>query len=372
MTSVQIHVKNIARIEYLLRFLETENTEFSENMITFKPKQVTKKLLTALPDRARDVIEKRYGLGKDGETYTLEAIGQTYGITRERVRQIENYALSVIRKSDVYTEYQSVFDELKAAIENLGGGVIPEDILLEELAIDTSVRNDLYFLLVLGDPFYRSKESTAYAHRWYTEKKIAEMVEKGLRNVYQSLNRDELVTEEVILERFRNELIGIADKYEETVLKRWLMISKEVSRNPLGEWGQASSPNVRVKGIRDYAYLVVKRQGSPMHFREVAQAIEELFEKKAHTATTHNELIKDERFVLVGRGLYALTEWGYSAGVVKDVLRDVIEKYGPLSREEIIDKVRKERYVKDNTIIVNLQDLNLFKRLSNGTYVLAE
>lgn len=341
-------------------------------MITFKPKQVTKKLLEALPDRARDVLEKRYGLGKDGETYTLEAIGQTYGITRERVRQIENYGIQSIQKSDVYKEYQGVFEELQGIITTLGGGVVPEHVLLEEISNDPSTRNDIYFLLTLGSPFFRSKENSAYRHRWYTERKIADMVEKALKNIYQTLDRDELITEEETLNRFRNELIGIADKHDETVLKRWLQISKEISRNPLGEWGHATSPNVRVKGIRDYAYLVVKRHGSPMHFREVAEAIQELFERKAHTATTHNELIKDDRFVLVGRGLYALTEWGYSAGVVKDVLRDILEKHGPLSREEIIDKVRKERYVKDNTIVVNLQDNNIFKRLNNGTYMLVE
>lgn len=341
-------------------------------MISFKPKQVTKKLLTALPDRARDVLEKRYGLGKDNETYTLEAIGQTYGITRERVRQIENYGIQTIQKSDVYAEFLPVFEELHNIIMTIGGGVVPEHILLDEITTDPATRNDVFFLLVLGSPFYRSKENASYAHRWFTEKKVAEMVEKALRSVHQSLNRDELITEEEVLNRFRNELIGIADKHDEQVLKRWLQISKEISANPLGEWGHAASPNVKVKGIRDYAYLVVKRHGSPMHFREVAEAIQELFQKKAHTATTHNELIKDERFVLVGRGLYALSEWGYSAGVVKDVLRDILEKHGPLSREEIIDRVRKERYVKDNTIVVNLQDANLFKRLSNGTYVAVE
>lgn len=341
-------------------------------MITFKPKQATTKLLAVLPDRARDVLEKRYGLAKDADTYTLEAIGQTYGITRERVRQIENYGIQSIQKSDIYKEFEPMFAELREAIQALGGGVIPEHVLLSEIAADPATRNDIYFLLVLGDPFYRSKENTAYAHRWYTEKKIADIVEKGLKSVYQSLKRDELISEAEVLERFKNELIDIADQHDEVVLKRWLQISKEIASNPLGEWGHASSPNVKVKGIRDYAYLVVKRHGSPMHFREVAEAIQELFDRKAHTATTHNELIKDERFVLVGRGLYALTEWGYSAGVVKDVLRDILEKHGPLSREEIIDKVRKERYVKDNTIVVNLQDVNLFKRLSNGTYVAVE
>ncbi len=337
-------------------------------MISFKPKQVTKKLLTNLPTRARDVLEKRYGLSADGEKHTLEAIGQAYGITRERVRQIENHGIMAIQKSDAYNEFEPIFTELQRLIAELGGGVIAEDILLEEITNDQMLRNHIYFLLVVGAPFYRAKESNGYSHRWYTEKKVAETVEQALKNLAKSINRDELISEEEILNRFRNELIDIADAHDEQVLKRWLMISREIARNPLGEWGDATSPNVRVKGIRDYAYLVVKRHGSPMHFREVAEAIEALFHKKAHTATTHNELIKDERFVLVGRGLYALTEWGYSAGVVKDVLQDILRKHGPLSREEIIDKVRKERYVKDNTIIVNLQDHNLFKRLPNGTY----
>lgn len=341
-------------------------------MITFKPKQVTKKLLGMLPDRARDVLEKRYGLGKETDAYTLESIGQTYGITRERVRQIENYGITSIQKSDTYAEFEAAFAELQQVIRELGGGVIAEQVLLEELAEDQSLRNHIYFMLVVGTPFYRSKESNSYAHRWFTEKRIAENVEKALRSVYESLSQDELVSEDEILNRFRDHLIELADKHDEQVLKRWLLMSKEIARNPLGEWGHAQSPNVRVKGIRDYAYLVVKRHGSPMHFREVAGAIEQLFERKAHTATTHNELIKDGRFVLVGRGLYALTEWGYSAGVVKDVLRDILAKNGPLSREEIIDKVRKERYVKDNTIIVNLQDGNVFKRLSNGLYTLSE
>lgn len=340
-------------------------------MITFKPKQITKKLLSTLPERARDVLTKRYGLGTDAEAFTLESIGQAYGITRERVRQIEGYAIGSIQKSDSYGEFKPIFDELYTLIASLGGGIIAEDHLLDLLSSDQSTRNHIYFLLVVGDPFYRSKENNSYLHRWFTEKKIADTVEKALRNIHQSLDRDELITEEEILARFRDELIEIAEKHDDEILKRWLLISKDISRNPLGEWGHSSSPNVKVKGIRDYAYLVVKRHGSPMHFREVAKAIEELFGRKAHIATTHNELIKDKRFVLVGRGLYALSEWGYSAGVVKDVLRDILEKYGPLTREEIIAKVRKERYVKDNTIVVNLQDSNLFKKLSSGAYTLA-
>lgn len=341
-------------------------------MISFKPKQISKSLLGVLPERARDVLTKRYGLGPNGETSTLESIGQAYGITRERVRQIENYGIQSIQKSEEYKKHYDLFIEMQSLIDQLGGGVIAEHVFLDELTNDPIIRNHLYFLLVVGDPFYRGKENPVYTHRWFTERKVADTVEKALKQVYSSLQSDELVSEQEILNRFRNELVDLADKYDEQVLKRWLMMSKQIGKNPLGDWGPADSPNIKVKGIRDYAYLAVKRHGSPMHFREVAEAIDHLFKHKAHVATTHNELIKDNRFVLVGRGLYALTEWGYTAGVVKDVLREILAKSGPLTKEELIDKVRKERYVKDNTIIVNLQDANLFKRLSNGAYTLAE
>lgn len=341
-------------------------------MISYQPKQVTTKLLTVLSPRARDVLLKRYGLDKSGQIKTLESIGRVYGITRERVRQIENYGLATIQKSPLYEEHRFAFDEVQAALEELGAGLVPEEIILDTLAVNSADRNHVYFLLHVGDSFYRKKENPAYAHRWYTEKKVAETVEAALRSVRRSLDREALLSETELLERFSLELKDLKCQYDAAVLKRWLALSKEIASNPLGEWGHSDSPNVRVKGVRDYAYLVVKRHGSPMHFREVAAAIEELFGRKAHTATTHNELIKDSRFVLVGRGLYALTEWGYSAGVVKDVLRDILEKHGPLTRDEIIDRVRKERYVKDSTIIVNLQDSNLFRRFGNGTYMVLD
>ena len=145
-----------------------------------------------------------------------------------------------------------------------------------------------------------------------------------------------------------------------------------MSKYPLGEWGKSDSQNVKTKGIRDYAYLAMRKHGSPIHFRDIAKLIEKLFNKKAHIATTHNELIKDKRFVLVGRGLYALTEWGYASGVVREVIKKMIEKHGPLTKEEIIQRVMKERYVKENTILVNLQNSKFFKKDKDGKYSLGE
>lgn len=340
--------------------------------VTFKPKQITKALLAVLPKRAKDVVERRHGLGADGTVHTLEAIGQTYGITRERVRQIENHAVQTIRKSDVYGEYRDVFNELVTMIDDLGSIVAEED-LLSVVAPDETSRNHIHFLLVIGDPFYREKENDRFTHRWYTKKEIKDSVEKALEKMHGSFADDDLISEEEVISRFQSELVHLDKRYQsEDTARRWLSLSKVIAPNPLGEWGSASSPNVRAKGIRDFAYLAVKRHGSPMHFGEVADSIQKLFNRKAHVATCHNELIKDPRFVLVGRGLYALTEWGYTAGVVKDVLRDILEKNGPLTKQEIIDRVRRERYVKDNTIVVNLQDNAFFKRNTDGTYSLVD
>lgn len=339
--------------------------------ITIKPKIVTKRLLGVLSDRAKDVVVARFGLGSDSEKKTLEAIGQKYGITRERVRQIENYALVTIRKSDVYAKEEATFTELSKVIEGLGG-IVSEEDFLDHLAKDASTQNHYHFLLVVGEMFTYERENADFAHRWHIDSRHARTVEDALKDLYQNLSDDDLIPESDFISHFLEHLQDVAEEYRnDEIARRWLGISKRVGRNALGEWGHAASPNVRAKRMRDYAFLVIRRHGSPMHFTEVAEAITKLFNRKAHQATCHNELIKDNRFVLVGRGLYALKEWGHASGVVRDVIAEVLRKHGPLTREEIIDKVLRERYVKENTIVVNLQNNDAFKRDKKGRYSLA-
>ncbi len=336
--------------------------------ITFKPKQSTKNLLSVLPDRARDVIVSRYGLGKSTDKMTLDAIGKIYGITRERVRQIENYAIANIRKSDAYKSEKTVFSELENLIHSLGGIVVEEDFL-GSLSKDKSLQNHINFLLVIGDSFKKKKEDEDFKHRWHVNEALAKQVEESLRKLYTGLNDKDLLPESEMVNKFLEHLEGVSEKYKnQEIVRRWLSLSKSVDKNAIGEWGMASSPNIRTKGMRDYAFLVIRKHGSPIHFKEVAKQISTIFKKKAHVATTHNELIKDPRFVLVGRGLYALAEWGYMSGVVKDVIAKVLDKHGPLTKEEIVDKVLKERYVKENTIMVNLQNQKYFRRDKEGRY----
>ena len=199
---------------------------------------------------------------------------------------------------------------------------------------------------------------------------MSDNVHKQLKSLANELTKDDLIPESKMIETLAKAVVDIADEYRnEEIIKRWLGISKLIGRNSLGEWGIADSANINARGIRDYAYLVIRRHGSPLHCREVAKASADVFERNAHVATCHNELIKDPRFVLVGRGLYALKEWGYEGGVVKDVIQNLLKKHGPLSKADIIKKVLNERYVKENTIVVNLQDSRLFSKDDKGLYI---
>jgi len=338
-------------------------------IITFDPKQINKRFLVELPDRSQDIIIHRYGLGKDAKKNTLDAIGKKYGVTRERVRQIENHSLKSIKKSDFFnsSETMVVFDELKNKIKALGE-VVVENELLEALSKDKQAQNNFLLILILGDSFIKEKEDSEFKSRWFVDKKLSKDVLSILKNLHKEFNEKNLVPEDdVIASVYRNNKLKPKNKED---IKRWLSLSKVIDKNPFSEWGLSKSPDVRVKGIRSHAYLVVRQNGSPIHFKEVAKMIQKHFGKKVHVATCHNELIKDKRFILVGRGLYALSEWGYTEGIVKDVIKGILKKEGPLTKEEIIDKVLKERYVKGNTVAVNLQNSNLFKKNKNGTYFL--
>lgn len=343
-------------------------------ILTYKPEDVSKRLLGVLPERSQEVLNKRLGLIKGSQSQTLEAIGKKHGITRERVRQIENFALNSIRKSREYEEESPAFIELRRAMQQSGGVVEESDFLGSMTANekDSIAQNHLLLLLTLGEDFSKYKEDKDFRHRWTVDKQIAEQIHSSLHKLHDDLSVKNLISEEEITDILLREAADVAEEYRnKETAKNWLKLSKVVGKNPLNDWGLTQSPNINVRGIRDYAYLVLRKNGKPMHFTEVAKRITEDFGKKAHTATCHNELIKDPRFVLVGRGLYGLTEWGYSNGVVREVIRGLLQKNGPLDKEAIIEQVLKERFVKENTVLVNLQNSEHFKKTSDGKFTLS-
>lgn len=329
-----------------------------------------KLMLKELSGRARDVVERRFGIGSRSKRQTLESIGESYKITRERVRQIEAAAISKMRSSSAFASTDPIFAEIESEFA-LREKIWREDEALGHFVSTEAGKNYVYFFLSLGGPFERLGADYDFYHRWTSDAVLAGETEKTLKSFCKNLGDDPLQKEEIAQKFGAHAESVLGKKLGDTAVFAWLGVSKNINSNHFGEWGLTSSRLVRPSGMRDFAYLVLKKHGSPLHFREVASSIEKLTDKRAHVQTVHNELIKDDRFVLVGRGLYALSSWGYQPGTVKDIIKAVLAKSGPVSKEDLVRLVKQERHVKDNTILINLQSKAHFKKLSDGRFHLA-
>lgn len=335
--------------------------------------EATKIVLKGLSSRRmKDVLEKRYGL-KGGKRKTLEAIGKEYKITRERVRQIETEALKQVTKSEVLGSIGPVFEAMAGHIRS-HGNVMAENHLCQNLPSSGTFPH-VVFLLNVGKSFVNLAESDEFYHRWAIDKDSAGEAEKGIKLALQALKEKGTPVSQSELYALVSENVRSirGESISENVIEAYLASSKLVKKNPYGEYGLISWPTISPRGVKDKAYLVLTKSGSPMHFREVAQAINKMnwAKKKAHPQTVHNELIKDPRFVLVGRGLYALKSWGYEAGTVRDILVSVLKKAGkPLRKTEVIEQVLEKRFVKPPTVMLNLQDKSLFKKVDGDYYTL--
>lgn len=320
-------------------------------------------------EREREIISRRFGLYDRRET--LEQIGELLGITRERVRQLEK-AIMARLKAVADDDLPHIKEVERAIIKHLHelGRVARVKDVAEKVTGDSSdtKRAHVALLATLSPNIAVVDENDFYHHsvgiaEHHDEKKIKKYV-------------DELVSE--IKEH--KEPITAQDLHAKTThehpdhVEALARVSKQLAHLN-GKWGLVKWPTVNPKNIRDKIYVILQTKGKPMHFSEIAGSIKESEFKRRDVTTQaiHNELIKDKRFVLIGRGIYALKEWGYSKGTVADVIADILRKEeGPLHRDEIVKRVLKSRQVKETTILLNLQGKPQFKRVAKATYELAE
>jgi hypothetical protein len=323
-----------------------------------------------LSPRNRDIVFRRFGL-KSGRKETLESIGKSYGITRERVRQIEDFSMNQLSKTvDSNPDTDKYVSQALSLISH-NGGVMKETQLFNEFSgsdKETVANSSLIFILTLAGRPARFYENDLFHSFWASDRSVMDSFVSLVSGLVKTLDKSKGLIAESELASFATQNGASQYKFE-TILS----ISKELSRNVFGQVGLSRWPEVKPKGVRDKAYLVLKRENEPKHFSEIAKLINSIgfSNRKANVQTVHNELIKDSRFVLVGRGMYGLSEWGYKPGTVKDVLVDILRNSAkPLNKSELVAKVMNARMVKENTIVLNLQDSKLFSRKGDGTYTL--
>ncbi len=315
-------------------------------------------------ERDREVLLRRGGINID-KSQTLEQIGQDLNITRERVRQIEKAALTKIRETHDHNH-----DFANTSLELIGntGGIMSVQSLLDALELDDSNKPQAVFLL-------KSHPAIVFVDRNDHHAQVVLLAEQydaaQLKELHEALI--EAVKKQAKPAKFSAIAKRIDGPHNPEALEEIARASAYLSQlDKL--WGLTSWPEVNPKSIRDKIYLVLKKAGRPMHFTEIAEKISSLKAnpKKVTTQAVHNELIKDKRFVLIGRGIYALSEWGYRSGTVADIIEEVLKEESPLSKDEIIKRVLARRQVKTTTIVLNLQEKPQFVRVDKGVYSLAK
>lgn len=327
-------------------------------------KKIVSQLIVVLNPRNREIISRRFGL-KTGSKETLESIGASYGITRERVRQIEEASLTQIRENLQGEAANRVkpFVVLAKEIMDSQGGIVREQDLFEHFSgnsVETPTNASLVFLLTLVGQFERSLEDDDHHTFWSISEDRAGQFRSDAAQFVSTLEKQGKAVSDAQLAN--------------PALASYLSISKNIGKNVFNEIGLTKWPEIKPRGVRDKSFLVLKKEGKPKHFREITQLINTagFNNRKAHVQTVHNELIKDNRFVLVGRGIYGLAEWGYEPGTVKEVIASLLRKDGPQSKDKIIAHVMSTRMVKPNTVVLGMQDKKLFRETEEGHIALKE
>ncbi len=325
-------------------------------------------LATIDREREREIIARRFGLFERKET--LEQIGELLGITRERVRQLEKVVITRLKAAgpkdlphitEVQTAFATQLDKVGKAsrISDLSAALTEENTRVDQSRVAfLSLLCPELVVIDENDHFYHSVGLASAHNEKQMKDRVAKIIE-AIKKIGEPTTINKVAA-------------AVNDKDEAHVAA--LASTSKVLATLNGRWGLVKWPMVNPKNIRDKIYVILFEKGKPMHFNDIAGAIKDSdFKRKdVTTQAIHNELIKDGRFVLIGRGIYALKEWGYEKGTVADIITEVLKKSKePLHRDEIVKRVLKSRHVKETTILLNLQGKSQFKRVAKATYALA-
>jgi len=348
----------------------------NESLQQFNPSEIVREIISSLKERDKEILLHRYGLeGKQQKT--LAAIGEQQNLTRERVRQIEK---DLVKKLKKYGDKQEKFVSTKEFLLNIiadHGRIIAEENLLLHLNIeDQKEKNSIVFLLHLIEELENFMDDN-YKKSWVSILFKPDLLHEftGESTKIISASKEPISTEKFLEEFKRTEFYETnKDHLADQIILNFLELAVQIEKNVFGHWGLKDSKEIKPKDVGDKAYLVMKHYGKPRHYSEITEMINKAgFDKKtAYKETVHNELIKDKRFILIGRGIYALAEWGYKPGVVSEVIVDVLKRLDqPMHRDKIVEAVLKNRLVKKNTILVGLSNKKLFKKVGKNLYTLA-
>jgi len=336
-----------------------------------------KDILKALSDKEKNVIERRIWL--NGEKETLQNIWNSFSpnITRERVRQIEDSWIKKIWRVIKATNLVKIQEFAREILEEHGGLLTKEKLInaiIKWLNLEKNINASILETIIQSDyDIVKSKPKLWTKTYFYlpkiSKKSIDAIYKEGInilkkrKDVMEKASLYEMIKINLKNPNLKNVFIdSVLDVYED-------IVSWEETLIWLEKW-KILNP----KTLKDKAVYILRKEKIPMHFVSIANKITEIMWEKVKVNTVHNELIRNNEFVLVWRWIYALKDWWiYKPGTVLDVIVDIMKKTSePMSTEDIVSKVLKVRKVKPTTIYMNLQNKKMIQRVWRNYYKLKD
>lgn len=330
-------------------------------------------LLIVLSEKEKFIIQNRFALEKS-KKMTLEEIGEHFGVTRERIRQIEKSALRKLERNAQNTNVRILTEFAKALLEKQGGLVQDEHfktLLLNILPNITQEEIEELHLALVLDAGIQYESNTLKYHPYYKLSSfnvinIDKVAEKGLSILEDTKH---VIPIDKITNRINEEM---ASKFDNKTVENILRVAKECKFTESGV-GLFSWRHIHPRTLKDKILFILGKEKKPLHFQKISGLISEskFDTKKVNVQAVHNELIRNSQFILIGRGIYALSEWGYKSGTVADVITEILSDGVARTREEITKAVLERRHVKTITIYLNLKNKPQFTRVGRDKYAFA-
>ncbi len=331
-------------------------------------------LLLLLSQKEKFVIQRRFNLDEKVRA-TLEEIGQHFQVTRERVRQIERNALQKLRRNIENTPLHTV-NKMAYQLLQESGGLMKEDLLVSKILNgQTGFSFAAVQLIINLDKRFERLPNTVMYHPYAKYKTLPEHFVKSVADhSMKILAETKSVTKISSLVSQLKKLTPDEHLVQPETLASVYQINKNFKLVGNDSVGLMKWRHVNPRTIRDKIFFILREKNKPLHFVDIANDIVKAgFDKKRlNNQAIHNELIRNDEFVLIGRGIYALKEWGFNVGTVADIITSVLKTHGSMHQDDIISEVLKQRQVKPITIILNLKSKDDFIRVGRFQYALKQ
>ena len=331
------------------------------------------------------IIQRRFGLNNTA-ILTLEELGEAYGLTRERIRQLEKRALLRLKRTLLFDDYTGInihihprflkrIHKLKIKLEESEYRIFKGPELYQ--FINTNIRlndkgslREVFLLVTLMGMNSIKLNRKGLQEIWgFFSHENAKFIEEIILGIDDCLNGEtSIALDELDLSVAINKKRPKRKKIKIDQLRRYLFLCDTVEETDSGVYRGKFE-------FLKYRYLNIERIlseiGQPTHFSEIVRVLNNRLAQHGEKTCTErnitNQMVDNENFLPVGRsGQWALSRWDNveTKNICELILHCFHSASRPLSIDEIYNEIKSKRPVSKASISLMLANNSEYRKVS--------